>query len=1010
MSFGNNHTRNGTNTQEIPPNIGFLPSEEKNEIESDFHTPNAWSVISNTDFGTPEEQFAKWLDLTNILHYGGHAAYIWQCSEARKGRTLKGGNVSYTEAAFKQTIWYTTNTAPHIPAQKANDMWLNSYFGVHPTNRIGQRYQRATNAPNEKSPHVYACNCLFAEFDAKDFDSELAAIAKKYKDHLKEGNSPETFDASGAMAARQRGMQIAWNQVLRMPLSPSFIVMSGGGFQTYTLFNETILLDSEKMRQWASNLQAAWVSVVGGDSGAKDLARVLRIPGTYNFKGYYEDGPHLAHFIPTNETRYDIAAIEKEIKSAQRSIFTASSSPSNHFPQSTNSQSSKRPPIKPELSPQKIATTKKTLSQLSKERCDNYESWIKVGIVLHHELADAGLPLWIEWSKQSSKYEEGACEAKWSTFATGSTKIGLGSLIRWAKEDNAEPLSAFEDIKFKIDVLMANGATTEEITIKIDEWTEQATALLPVELSSICKVLRFTCNVKAQDIAQWRRDINATKKARQKIRTPADKLVSKIADYQNDVDLVGFERNDAGNADAVCAKWNHTFRHVEQWGWLYWTGTHWETQGAEKVLFATVKVVLRERITQALNANLDPDALKSFYHACTPSTNRIKNTVIQLKMHPEWDRTPDQWDAYDHLLNVANGVIDLRTTELTEHNPDLMFTSCIQTAFNPYADVTLITSYLLDLGLSWKVIDYLQMAAGYTLTGYTIEECLFYLFGPTRSGKGTFCSALIELLGRPLAAEIDFNTLTGSQIQNADAQNFALAPLKPCRLVVSSESSKYQALNEEKVKRITGGDQIHCAFKGKTHFNYRPKFKIWLASNHKPKADVDDDAIWGSRIKIITFPKSFLGNENKGLKKQLTQNPAYQEALLLWAVQGAYKWYNSETGLVVPQEVKDATAKARHELDYVQQWIDENLTVLDKAKVHITSTTATAKGWTANHELYTDYENWCNENGVNPKKARGFGQSLTKKGYERKRLRKENSKKRIYVRFGLAIEKKMWDH
>lgn len=140
----------------------------------------------------------------------------------------------------------------------------------------------------------------------------------------------------------------------------------------------------------------------------------------------------------------------------------------------------------------------------------------------------------------------------------------------------------------------------------------------------------------------------------------------------------------------------------------------------------------------------------------------------------------------------------------------------------------------------------------------------------------------------------------------------------------------------------------------------------------------------------------------------MTEDPAYLEALLLWAVLGAIKWYQSPRGLVVPQEVKEATAEARRDLDYVQQWIDENLIVLDETKIHITTTTATAKGWIANNLLYADYESWCHDNGVSPKKARAFGQALTKKGYERRRLRTPNSNKRVYVRFGLMIDKNIF--
>jgi len=210
-----------------------------------------------------------------------------------------------------------------------------------------------------------------------------------------------------------------------------------------------------------------------------------------------------------------------------------------------------------------------------------------------------------------------------------------------------------------------------------------------------------------------------------------------------------------------------------------------------------------------------------------------------------------------------------------------MFTFCLDVAYNPNANVALIEHFLTSLGLNDHMIDYLQEAAGYTLTGDTAEECMFYIQGPPRSGKGTFTNALRRLLKEPLSAEISINTLATSK-HDSDKQNFALAPLRPCRMVIASESGKYSKLTTHKIKQITGGDSIHCAFKGKDFFNYRPQFKIWITSNNPPRPDdVEDDAFWDSRLKLIIFPISFVGREDKGLKARrvsrhrVSRSPAY---------------------------------------------------------------------------------------------------------------------------------------
>jgi len=228
---------------------------------------------------------------------------------------------------------------------------------------------------------------------------------------------------------------------------------------------------------------------------------------------------------------------------------------------------------------------------------------------------------------------------------------------------------------------------------------------------------------------------------------------------------------------------------------------------------------------------------------------------------------------------------------------------------------------------------------------------------------------------KPLAVEVDFTTFTASR--NGDTQNFDLAPLKPCRIVVASESDRHNPLNPAKLKQLTGGNNIYCAFKYRDHFSYRPQFKIWLSSNHPVNVDVDDDAAW-ARLRVISFPNSHLGQENKALKQVLKQ-PENLQGVLLWAVQGAQRWYGLTNGLPYPDIVKETTQGHRDERDYVGQFLVE--TCIDDPD-----------SWISSAKLHTIYRNWCDRMGVTPKLQGMFTTSLKNKGYQTqtKRVRSEN--------------------
>ena len=114
----------------------------------------------------------------------------------------------------------------------------------------------------------------------------------------------------------------------------------------------------------------------------------------------------------------------------------------------------------------------------------------------------------------------------------------------------------------------------------------------------------------------------------------------------------------------------------------------------------------------------------------------------------------------------------------------------------------------------------------------------------------------------------------------------------------------------------------------------------------------------------------------------------YKEALLAWAVSGAYRWFASKRGLVAPVEIVEATKAARNKLDYVRQWLDE--CTQDDKESRVT-----------NAVLYASYKTWCDDNGVTANKERAFGRDMSKKGYEGSRWYQGKRRVRGYI--GLAI-------
>jgi hypothetical protein len=97
------------------------------------------------------------------------------------------------------------------------------------------------------------------------------------------------------------GKQEALEILRSFPLLPSFIVDSGNGFHAYWLFREPERIDGPddvaRIEKYLKELALR----LGGDMAAAELARVLRVPGTFNVKN--PDAPLLCKIVSADPNR-----------------------------------------------------------------------------------------------------------------------------------------------------------------------------------------------------------------------------------------------------------------------------------------------------------------------------------------------------------------------------------------------------------------------------------------------------------------------------------------------------------------------------------------------------------------------------------------------------------------------------------------------------------------------------------------------------------------------------------
>lgn len=397
------------------------------------------------------------------------------------------------------------------------------------------------------------------------------------------------------------------------------------------------------------------------------------------------------------------------------------------------------------------------------------------------------------------------------------------------------------------------------------------------------------------------------------------------------------EYNDWGNVLWCMAKANGTILHTPGRGWMVWTGTHWDRDESAVIRFVTL--ALKERATLGVNTQNEQLTKSSF-----PYSSRIKSAVYLLQSHLNASDT--EFRQIPYWLNVKNGVVDLKTCELISHHPSQRNTYCIDIEYDPGAESELWETMLTQwIGDDVALRQYLHRLWGYTITAETSEEILIYIYGPSRSGKGTMLNTIQAILGPTLAASTDMDTF----IESKGSRNFALATLVLSRFVQAQETKTDQRLNTALLKSASAADPRQVERKYHAPYVETPVWKIWLASNFPPKAPPDDAAFWDSRMRVIPFRNSNLGNEDKTLKQRLLSKEN-KRGILAWLIRGAMAWYKHGLG-PVPASVSDTTQEMRSLADSLGRWLSDRCSM----DADVTTTL---------ESLNLDYNAWCEDEGV----------------------------------------------
>lgn len=425
-----------------------------------------------------------------------------------------------------------------------------------------------------------------------------------------------------------------------------------------------------------------------------------------------------------------------------------------------------------------------------------------------------------------------------------------------------------------------------------------------------------------------------------------------------------------GNAQRLVRLLGGNARFVPVTGsWLFWNRQYWERDETLEIMRYVREVIqqLHKEAARSMTGDESAETMdevnKKVKWAFQSETKlKMQNTVDLSRSEPGIPLLVSELDRDNWLFNVQNGTINLRTGELLPHRKEDYITKLSPAVYVDNAPNDLWLSFLDRIFLgNRELIEFIQRAVGYSLTGSTREQVLFFLYGTGKNGKTTFVEVLRNLMGG-YALKASMNMLAvqerGNQASNEIARLFG------SRLVVASEIEEDRRLHEAMIKDLTGTDTISARFLYKEPFEFLPTHKLWIYGNHRPLVRGTDTGFW-RRIMLVPFEAVITPEER--VPDLIERLNGQRSGILNWAVQGLNSW--REQGLNPPDIVLAATDQYRAEMDTLGAFLEDRLEKKEGARLR-------------QGDLYIAYQMWAEMGGARPMTQNSLARKLRERGIE----------------------------
>ena len=341
----------------------------------------------------------------------------------------------------------------------------------------------------------------------------------------------------------------------------------------------------------------------------------------------------------------------------------------------------------------------------------------------------------------------------------------------------------------------------------------------------------------------------------------------------------------------------------------------------EKIFYCSGKFYKYEN--GVYNEKLNEEILNIIKNHCNDlylKKNHLSNVLDEWKV--DISIRPDELNNEPYILNLKNGLLDLKTMEFYEHHSDYKSTIQLNVSYKPelnFKYATLFNQYLEQCIPEEETRLQAQEMLGYTYLAICPEK-FFVLTGETNTGKSTFLDIVEYIIGEKNKSNIPLQKLD---------ENFKTVHLFNKLINICADLPQSALKDVGNLKMLTGGDWIYAEHKGVDGFSFKNKAKLIFSCNQLPLNEAEQSEAFYNRLILLLFPHRISNkNVNPNFKNELL---AEVDHIFLWGLEGLKRLLNNNFQFTESKESISLKAKYKKDSDPIQLFLD-NYCEFDKMR------------------------------------------------------------------------------